>query len=55
MKVKRSINNSLSSSKRYMDKELLYSIFDNQNPVYEITISYLADLIVNYLDKSNRE
>ena len=55
MQIKWSIDNSLSSAKRFMDKELLYSIFDNYNSAYEITISYLADLIVNYLERLNRE
>lgn len=49
--IKWSIENALSSAKRFMDKGLLYSIFDDYNPAFEITISYLTDLIVNYLER----
>lgn len=49
--IKWSIENALSSAKRFMDKDLLYSIFDDYNPAFEITISYLTDLIVNYLER----
>ena len=43
--------NSLSSAKRCMNKELLYSIFDNYNPAYTMTPLYLSDLIVDSLRK----
>ena len=50
--IKWSIENALSSAKRFMDKDLLYSIFNDYNPAFEITISYLSDLIVNYLERN---
>ena len=53
--IKWSIENALSSAKRFMDKDLLYSFFDDYNPVFEITISYLSDLIVNYLERVNKD
>ena len=53
--IKWSIENALSSAKRFMDKDLLYSIFDDYNPAFEITISYLSDLIVRYLEKVQKD
>lgn len=52
--IKWSIENALSSAKRFIDRDLLYSIFDDYNPAFEITISYLSDLIVNYLERINK-
>lgn len=52
--IKWSIENALSSAKRFIDRDLLYSIFDDYNPAFEITISYLSDLIVNYLKRMNK-
>lgn len=52
--IKWSIENALSSAKRFIDRDLLYSIFDDYNPAFEITISYLSDLIVNYLKRINK-
>ena len=52
--IKWSIENALSSAKKIMDKDLLYSFFDDYNPAFEITISYLSDLIINYLIKKNK-
>ena len=51
LQIKWSIDNSLSSAKRCMNKELLYSIFDNYNPAYTLTPLYLSDLIVDSLKK----
>lgn len=51
LQIKWSIDNSLSSAKRCMNKELLYSIFDNYNPTYGMTPLYLSDLIVDSLRK----
>lgn len=51
LQVKWSIDNSLSSAKRYMDKEILYSLFYNYNPAYALTPLYLSDLIVDLLSQ----
>ncbi len=53
MQVKWSIDNSLSSARRLMDKKLLYSLFSNYNPAFELTTLYLTDLIIGYLEKVN--
>lgn len=53
LQIKWSIDNSLSSAKRCMNKELLYSIFDNYNPTYGMTPLYLSDLIVDSLRKGS--
>lgn len=50
IQIKWSIENSLSSAKKYMNKEVLYSIFDDYNDSFTLTQSYLLYLIVDYLE-----
>ncbi len=54
VQIKWSIENSLSSAKKYMNKEVLYSIFNDYNDSFTLTQSYLLYLIVDYLELNRK-
>lgn len=54
--IKWSIENSLSSAKKHINEEILYSIFNNYNKFFPLTQSYLAELIIDYINlKENNQ